>query len=92
MCAVTPDRHEGGRKSECTRIIFLRYSTGKAVWHPYPTTRNEAVRMDGKGNLANSLYLVPASDEERKEHLHYSLCVVHTRCGYRHYDIQFDKL
>ena len=35
-----------------------RSCTGcRGVWHPCPTTRNEAVGMDGKGNLANFLYL-----------------------------------
>ena len=36
---------------------LFQNSASRGVWHPYPTTRNEAVGMDEKGNLANSLYL-----------------------------------
>ena len=46
----------------CVRVCHLyRCKTSlccRGVWHSCPTTRNEAVDMSGKGNVAGSLYLL----------------------------------
>ena len=88
VCVVPPDRHEGGRKSESTLIFSVLNKQERVASIPYHTQRSRGYGLEGEFGQ----FPVPASDEEGKEHLQYSLCMVHTRCCYRHYDIQFDKL
>ena len=41
---------------------FGEANKSRGVWHSCPTTRNEAVGMSGKGNLASFLYLQDICD------------------------------
>ena len=46
----------------CVRVYHLNScktsSYRRGMWHSCPTTRNEAVGMSGKGNVAGFLYLL----------------------------------